>query len=453
MNDAPVVDLYDSLPEEFRRTAGALGGAHWGQVHAGVPRLADSWCPTRPLMLGEAAYARVGAVALRAAALVLEACRRRARTAGDLLDALGMSRKEFPLLDPDEPLTERLLTSLRADVMVERGVPKVVELNIDGAVGGAIEADLIAGQFMELYSALGAAEQTSQTVALRPPPSALDALFTELTSFLGLTEGTCLAVPVFREDGLDSLADPEDFIAFLAPLAERGKAHGISIVGHPLDRLTLDDQRRLHAGEHIVHGVFRLFLPVEQPGAGLDALAGALRAGTAKMYTPEATSPVSDKRVLAWIWEDLPGLDPADQDFVRRHIPETITVRAQALSGDRTSLVLKPGDGYGGAGVTLGRSVTEDEWRELILHAAERGDHILQRVVDTDQVTFEFAHTESGEIRSAAVPCVLGPLVYGRKPSGLYVRHSSPNSGVLINTHQGAASNGVLVLESPVDQR
>ncbi|GGQ34772.1 hypothetical protein GCM10010215_68520 [Streptomyces virginiae] len=446
--DAPVVDLYDRLPEEVRGRIDALGREHWRRGHAGVPRLADSWCPTRPLLLDADAYAVVGAVADRAAGLVLQACLRRVSTAGELLEALSMPLGQFPLLDPAEALTERLLTSMRADVMVERGVPKVVELNIDGAIGGAIEADLIAAQFQEVYAGPAAAADPSGS-PLRTPPSAVDAFFTELVSFLGLTEGGCLVVPVFREDGLDHLADLDDFICFLAPMAERGKAYGITVVGYPLDGLTLDDRQRLRAGEHVADGVFRLFLPVEQAGPGLDALGAALRAGTARMYTPEATSPVSDKRVLAWLWEDLDLLGPDDRDFVRRHVPYTVIAGAEALGEDRASLVLKPGDGYGGAGVVLGRSVEQEEWRERILAAAGSGDHILQQVVEADLVTFEFAHETTGEIRSAAVPCVLGPMMYGRGLSGIYVRHGSPKRGDLINTHQGAASNSVLIVESP----
>ncbi|MFG2994498.1 hypothetical protein ACGFZK_35245 [Streptomyces sp. NPDC048257] len=440
MSDALVVDLYDTLPGALRERLDVLGRDHWRRANAGVPRLADSWCPTRPLVLGAGAYERVGAVADRAAGLVLDACLRRVSTAGGLLAALSLPQEQYPLLDPAEPLGEHLLTSLRADVMVERGVPQVVELNIDGAIGGAIEADLIATQFHEVYADPG---------PLRAPPSAVDAFFTELVSFLGLAQGSTLVVPVFREDGLGHLADPDEFISYLGPMGAHGTAHGITVVGYPLDRLTLDDRQRLRAGEQIAHGVFRLFLPVEQRGPGLDALGTALRAGTARMYTPEATSPVSDKRVLAWVWEDLALLDPADRDFVRRHIPRTIPARADALGKDRTSLVLKPGDGYGGAGVAMGRSVTEEEWRELVLKAAGMGDHVLQRVVDPDLVTLGFAHGTTGEIRSAAVPCVLGPMMFGRALSGMYVRHATPGSGALVNTHQGAAANSVLIVESP----
>lgn len=302
-------------------------------------------------MLGAAAYERVGAVADRAAGLVLVACRRRVATAGGLLDALGMPHGWYPLLRPDAPLDERLLTSVRADVMVERGEPRILELNIDGAVGGAIEGDLIAAQFQKVYADGLPATVAAGPVSLRTPPSSVDAFFTELVSHLDLAEGACLVVPVFREDGVDALADPDEVIAFLGPLAERGKAHGVTVVGHPLELLTLDERRRLRAGEQVVHGVFRLFLPVEQQGPGLDALAGALRAGTTRMYTPEATSPVSDKRILAWIWEDLPELDVEEQDFVRRHIPRTTFAGADRLGEDRTRLVLKPGDGYGGTGV------------------------------------------------------------------------------------------------------
>ncbi|WP_158879769.1 hypothetical protein [Streptomyces sp. NRRL F-4428] len=451
--DVRVVDVYGTLPAKVRGRIDALGREHWRRAHAGIPRPADSWCPTRPLMLDADAFALVGAVADRAAGLVLEACRRRASTAGELLDALSMPLSQFPLLDPAEPLTERLLTSVRADVMVERGVPRVVELNIDGAIGGAIEADLVAGQFQEVYAGPAASGPEPSGSPLRTPPSAVDAFFTELVAFLGLAEGDCLVVPVFREDGHDHLADPDDFIAFLAPMAERGKAHGITVVGYPLDGLTLDDRQRLRAGEHVARGVFRLFLPVEQAGPGLDALGAALRAGTARMYSPEATSPVSDKRVLAWLWQDLGLLGADDRDFVRRHVPHTVIAGEGALDGDRASLVLKPGDGYGGAGVTLGRSVGEEEWRELVLAAAGTGDHILQRVVEADLVTFDFAHGTTGEIRSAAVPCVLGPMVYGRGLSGIYVRHGTPRPGVLVNTHQGAASNSVLIAKSPTAGR
>ncbi|WP_281187222.1 hypothetical protein [Streptomyces katrae] len=44
-------------------------------------------------------------------------------------------------------------------------------------------------------------------------------------------------------------------------------------------------------------------------------------------------------------------------------------------------------------------------------------------------------------------------MMYGRGLSGIYVRHGSPKRGDLINTHQGAASNSVLVVDSPTAGR
>ncbi|MEU9192139.1 hypothetical protein [Streptomyces hundungensis] len=67
------------------------------------------WRPLRPLSLSADRFRELGDLTLRASRLVLDACRRRATTAGGLRRALGVPDGRWPLLADDEVLGEHLL--------------------------------------------------------------------------------------------------------------------------------------------------------------------------------------------------------------------------------------------------------------------------------------------------------------------------------------------------------
>ena len=176
------------------------------------------------------------------------------------------------------------------------------------------------------------------------------------------------------------------------------------------------------------------------------------------MHTPEATWLLSDKTTMAWLWEDRELLAPEDQQLIDRHLPRTTVFPVPGRSVDdqvrvaqehRSDLVLKPADGYGGTGVVLGPTVTDEHWRTALINAASEGRHVLQENVIPDRAVLPFVDQETGETEQADVPFVLGPFLFGDRPSGVLVRHGAPGSGPVLNAHHGAVPSTALLACQP----
>lgn len=403
-------------------------------IYEGFP-WTGQWWPDRPFMLRTTTFGELCEATTRAARLVLAACARRAGTAGELREALGVPPAQVPLLDPDEPVGAHLLAAIRPDIVTENGVPKFVEINIEGSVGGVPRADLLAARFLARYRGLTA------------PPPATEARSASIRASLGLAAGAHVVIPAFSVGTSPGLEDHAAFIKFQAPVCESLGRHGLDAVAFPLDRLAAGGGGRLVADGRVVDGVFRLFDAFSQPDSpGLAALTGAVRARTTRMYTSEATFLLSNKMVLAWLWADLGQAPGPDGDFVRRHIPWTAPASTVARAHQRRAeLVLKPAGGYGGAGVVLGPAVTPGQWRRAL--NAATGTDILQRYVAGDQVTLEFSHAATGRTRTASVPFVLGPFVFGGRAATVFVRHGTPESGPVLSTSRGAFPNTALLTD------
>jgi hypothetical protein len=419
-----------------RPPASLFDGFLWG---------GGQWWPARPLIIRTRTYRDLCALTGRAAQLVLASCRRRAGTAGELREALGVPAGQLPLLDPDEPLGEHLLASMRPDIVTVSGVPKIVELNIDGAVGAAGHADFLTDRFLEFYRAADIAGVS----ALTAPPPAVETRSGAIRSCLDLKTGARVVIPVFGVGIVPGLEDPQKFIEWLEPVCESGRRHGLDMIAFRLDRLATDSQQRLLADGRVIDGVLRLFDAFSQPASpGLDALIRAVRARTARMFTPEVTILLTNKMPLAWLWEDIDRLDGDDREFVRRHIPWTVRFEAahrdQAVAR-QADLVLKPVDGYGGTGVLVGPAVPAAGWRAGLDTAAADGSHILQDFIDGDMIAMGFTHARTGEARTARVGFVLGPFVFGGKGAAVLVRHGTPGTGAVLNAMQGAFPNTALL--------
>ncbi|MBO0806648.1 MAG: hypothetical protein J2P25_26655, partial [Nocardiopsaceae bacterium] len=284
--------------EAFERSSEAVEG-----IHGGLPGSTGPWLPMRPLFLHRSHFAEVGELSLRLMELILGACRRRAGTAGELEEALRVPPGRVSLLQRSEPLHDGLLVAARPDIVYDSGVPKFVEFNIEGNVGGTLQADMLSRRFGDVYGPI------EDGCGLAIPGSSVDARFSAIRSSLGLADGDLVAIPVFRQGALPGAEEPEAFIDWLAPVCESGKRHGLDTVACTMDQLKADDNAVLRLDGRRVDAVFRLFLSYDQPASpGLDALTSAMQAGQVRMHTSETSWLLSDKTTLAWLWEDRPLL-------------------------------------------------------------------------------------------------------------------------------------------------
>jgi hypothetical protein len=422
------------------------GGYRWpappDSLFEGFTGADTPWRPTRPFIIRQATFDHLCALTWQGARLVLAACQRRARTAGELREALGVPAEHVPLLDPGEPLGEHLLAAIRPDLVTESGQPK----NIEASIGGPPHVDRLAPRFFALYQGTPAAE----ACGLQPPRSAQDARSRSIRAHLGLDDGAFLVMPAFDVGGVPGVAGFRRFAQWQEPGCASGRRHGLDMITFPLEQFRTDKHHRLLADGRPVDAILRMFDTFSQPASpGLDALTEAVRAGTVRMYTSEATTLLSNKTVLAWLWQDADQLAAADREFVHRHIPWTVPLPRAGLPGASLSgalagqdrLVLKPAGGYGGTGVTVGPAVPAATWRAVLDRAAAEGGYILQELVDGDVTELDFTHRDTGETHAATVKFVLGPFLFSGEAAGVFVRHGTPDSGPVINAALGAFPN------------
>ncbi|MBQ1070966.1 hypothetical protein KBX39_29995, partial [Micromonospora sp. D75] len=117
----PLGQAWTDLPESTRTAMVTTGAAAWEKIFHGRATYNKQWRLARPPVFTADAFGELNEVCDRIAQLILEACRRRARTAGELQRLLDVPEGETRLLDPDEELHEGLLAAYRPDVLFSGG--------------------------------------------------------------------------------------------------------------------------------------------------------------------------------------------------------------------------------------------------------------------------------------------------------------------------------------------
>lgn len=438
---------WERLPADVRAAMLARGKERWATIYAGVATHNKVWRPLRSPMLTFAEYGAMTAFCDRLAELILQSCRRRARTVGDLRRLLGVPPGYIEFLDEEEVLSEDLLLAIRPDILLADGVAKVVECNIDSALGGAFDSDGIAERFVEAY----AGDPALDSVRIEPPPSAVDARYFAMRDSLGLSEGAKVGLLFHMGGDYPDTQNPDKLIALLQPVCDRAKIAGLDVVVRPVEWLDLDDEGRVCVDGAPVDAVLRLFIPQDVPqGRGTDALASALREGTVKMFTSSAAWLLGNKTVFAWLWQDIDLMTPTDADLLRRHVPHTSLLTASVLDeavARQSGLVLKPAGTYGGAGVVVGPDVSPSIWRESLSVALAAGGQVLQEYVAADRLAMHFIDMTTGEVVETEVPYCIAPYLFGRQPAGAYLRFQVPGAGAVVNLGQGALTSGLLLTD------
>jgi hypothetical protein len=429
---------WETLSPQARERILDCGVRYWSRLHANVPSYNEKWRPVRPVVLTSSMFQALHEVADRIAWLILQACQRRAGTAGELRRALGVAEGHIRLLDENEPLRDDLLVSGRPDVLFSGGVPKFVEFNIDGALGGAFDSDNLAANFDTQYRAEGIAE----LAGLYAPPSAVDGRLAAIAGWLGAAEDRRVVMVMDWSAGHAGPADPREFLGFLKPISERAAAAGFELIPYWLHWLQTDEQQRLLVDGEPVANMLRMFVPdTAAPSSGLDALETVVAAGNLRCFTSAATWLLSNKLTLAWLWQDLGELTEADRQLVRDHIPATDLLTAE-LAADAVArqreLVLKPVDGSSGRDVLIGNETSAGQWREGIEHALRSGGFLLQELVRFDPLPMDFLDIGSGELVHCQVPACFGPYLFGHQQCGGELRIGYPGGGSVMNVGRGA---------------
>jgi hypothetical protein len=439
-------DAWSNLPDEVRTAVLAAGDAGWREVFDEIATYNETWRPLRPVLMEKRWLEDLYALSDRMLQLLLECCRRRASTAGELRKLLGIPDGRVEFLDDAEPLGAHLVMSGRPDILLTDGVPKFVEFNVGSDVGSVWDSEKVSARFLDLFRTAG----VDELLPVEAPASAVDGRYAAIREALGLAQGARLTM-VFRTDGeYPESHDPEKLVELLQPFVERGRAHGYDMDVQPVDWLSLNSNNELVGRGGRVEAILRLFVCSEMPPTvGLQAIKDAVQAGTATLFTSAASWLISNKLVFAWLWEDAELLPPADAELVRNHLPCTRLLTPDLVASvlaERESLVLKPADEFGGSGVVVGREATPGEWRALVERGASEGLHLVQDYSRPDRMVMDFVHLETGLHETAEVPFSIGPYTFGRRGSGCYVRIGSQGEGEVLNLKRNVHVTGSLLL-------
>ena len=146
-------------------------------------------------------------------------------------------------------------------------------------------------------------------------------------------------------------------------------------------------------------------------------------------------------------------LSREQQEAIQQHIPWTRMLRnekttfrgltidlVEFVRNNRQYFVIKPNDEYGGKGVTLGFSASQQEWDEAI-EQSTHGMYVVQEVVDIHKEPFLMKVGSSWELIPTVID--LDPYLNGPLMGGCLTRTSSTN---LANVTAGGDSLPMFIL-------
>jgi uncharacterized circularly permuted ATP-grasp superfamily protein len=112
------------------------------------------------------------------------------------------------------------------------------------------------------------------------------------------------------------------------------------------------------------------------------------------------------------------------------------------ISGDRSRLVLKPNDDYGGRGVYFGSQMDEHAWNDAIASALS-ADYVVQEAIDLHTEIFPIFSDTDWSLKPMFVDT--NPFLFRGRVCGAMVRLSS---FPVVNVTSGGGETGFFVIQS-----
>jgi hypothetical protein len=208
--------------------------------------------------------------------------------------------------------------------------------------------------------------------------------------------------------------------------------------------LEIVNQCLFHKGEkiHTLVELHRGYVPAE--------IMAVFSAGNIRLMNGPVSRLLASKLNLALLsdHETVGVFNNQEKEFILRHVPwtrkivpgttlfEGKTVQlVDFIRSHREMLVIKPGSGYGGKGVCVGRSVTDREWQESVDTALREKNWAAQQWVEASPGLYQ-AGARGYDIHDMS----WGFFVFGPHYAGVWVR-VMPRQGSkgVVNCHQGAS--------------
>jgi hypothetical protein len=330
----------------------------------------------------------------------------------------------------------------RADVVQSGNGPKAIEFNVHSSLGGMEIAPLNETfQKLPVYSDF----LRMEALSYHDPLESILSEVIRAAADRGITETPTVALVDW----------PTTYPVYEQPLEQvcaLMRAHGVDAMHTHVGRLR-ERNGHLWCGNTKIDVLYRIFMLEdipEQPEL-ITPILDAHRAGNVLLAMSFFAELVGNKASLALLSEATKQdfLTAEERATVDRILPQTRLLRDGRTTWDgescdlldmalarKNDLVLKPAIGHGNLGVTLGRAVTDEEWRQALQDV--RGDvFVLQERVVAAPESVPILEDNDWRIRDYDVNW--GVFIHQRRYAGAMLRALPSSRRGIISLGTGAA--------------
>ncbi|GAA3001293.1 hypothetical protein [Actinokineospora diospyrosa] len=399
--------------------------------------------PAAPLALPRASYAEL----YRATTALLDLVRRvaleTASTTAGRLAAYGMPESEDQLFVADQFIEERYADCVvRPDVVIGQDGPRFLEFNVSGALGGPVETHCR----LLVWRALHGDADGRVPFGFHSPFAVRERMFRDLAAELGVAPRVAL-VGSARDQGVASTR-------YFDIEAEYYAARGL----HARFFEPEDLSEAWNGPVHYPLGLRNFTIPDwDELGIDTAPVQEALDNGVLLVGTQTSTF-LASKLTMGLLSEGRPWMSAAERALVARYLPWTRVLSARKTTfadegvdllqftvDNRERLVLKEGLGMSGKQVLIGERTTPAEWSAAVDAAALSGTSIVQEFVAPASCHLPMITEDSSTPHDVAIAPVLGPLLFGGRPAGIFARFfGDGQAGIVSVMGNNAADNCVV---------
>ncbi|MEU6076210.1 hypothetical protein [Micromonospora sp. NPDC047074] len=388
--------------------------------------------PAAPLAVPRASYAELFRVAAALVDLLRRTALETAPTTEGRLAAYRMPKSEHQLFVRDQFVEERYPDCVvRPDVVIGADGPQFLEFNVSGALGGVVETHARLEVWRKLHT-----DAQGRTPFSSPSPYAVRAeMYRSLCAELALAPRVAI-VGSARVNGVQS--------RYFQLEADYLNNHGLTARFFEPEELP----EAWDCPPHLRYPVgLRNFTIPDWLEVGLDTsyVQDALDNGCLLVGTQTSTF-MHSKLTVGLLSEGRPWMSAADRSLVDRYLPWTriLADRRTDREGrtvellpfvvaNRELLVLKAALGESGKQVVIGREVDQATWESAVTEAADDGTSVVQDFVAPRMCRTTLIADGDDVPHEVEVAPVLGPLLFGRRPAGLFCRYYGDGSAGIVS--------------------
>lgn len=396
--------------------------------------------PAAPLAIPRASYAEIFRVSVALVDLLRRAALESGYTTADRLTAYEMPATEDRLWVRDPFAEERYADSVvRPDLVIGPDGPQFLEFNVSGALGGVVETQSRLAVWRGLH-----ADEEGRAPFRSPSPFAVRAEMFRSLSAESAVAPRVAVVGSARVTGVER--------RYFEMEADYYNSHGLTARFFEPEELP----EAWDCAPHLRYPVgLRNFTIPDWLDAGLDTtpVQDALDHGCLLVGTQTSTF-LHSKLTMGLLSEGRPWMTEAERGLIARYLPWTriLSERRTDREGqqvdlvpfvlkNRERLVLKAALGESGQQVTIGREAGQAAWESAVGDAVQGRTSVVQEFVRPETCRVALIADGVDEPYDADVAPVLGPLIFGGRPAGLFCRFFGDGSAGIVSVRGGTSSS------------